>query len=324
MRVNLSKFLQSRYNVFIYNTLGWRISLFYIVMLGKLYFFFNRGEKQKIENAVESVFKTDKSEKQIESIKSRVLTGIICHYYEKLFNAYENFERLNKFFKKNIYSDSLEKLENALAHGKGVLFVTGHYGAIEYIPIFLALNKYPVSAVAKFKTPKLKEILYQKTKPLGLNIIDPSDGKGTLTAIMKELKKNRIVFIECDEIEEWKPAKKEYFMFLGERVGLDRTLNIIQRRTGAKIIFGIMHRFNLEKYHLIIKNYKDILAAYPSNEPKCIGEKVLKFFEQYIYSYPEEWYQWKNFAEVKRVSISKVVKPKQRAKLLFRPEYCNA
>ncbi len=45
--------------------------------------------------------------------------------------------RRDIFFEKSIETSHLEELDKALGQGEGVLFVTGHYGGIEYIPIFL-------------------------------------------------------------------------------------------------------------------------------------------------------------------------------------------
>ena len=47
-----------------------------------------------------------------------------------------------------------------------------HYWGIEYIPIFLALNGYPMSVIAKFATKQLKDATYLQTKDLGLQLID--------------------------------------------------------------------------------------------------------------------------------------------------------
>ena len=99
-------------------------------------------------------------------------------------------------------------------------------------------------------------------------------------------------------MEEWKPSQKEKTSFLGKVIGVDKTINLIQRRTGAVTIFGILHRYNLQKYKLIIENYQDMLFRL-GKTPSSIGEAVIKSFEQYVYSYPEEWYQWKNYAQMK-------------------------
>jgi lauroyl/myristoyl acyltransferase len=194
-------------------------------------------------------------------------------------------------------------IDKALKNGKGVMFVTGHYGAIEYIPIFLALNKYPISVVAKFATKQLEDSLYSKTKDIGLRIINANQNGNVLKAIIKELKQNRLVFFECDEIEEWKPSKKESIWFLGKRIGVDKTIDLIHRRTKAEVVFGLLHRDNLQKYKLILKNYKDILSSF-NNKSYSVGEAVLRYLEQYIYRYPHAWYQWKNYPRIENLNAS--------------------
>ena len=80
-------------------------------------------------------------------------------------------------------------------------------------------------------------------------------------------------------------------------IGVDKTINLIHRRTGAAIIFGILHRYSLRNYKFIIENYQDMILRLDKT-PFSIGEVVLKSFEKYIYSNPEEWYQWKNYAQM--------------------------
>jgi len=292
-------------------------TLFYIMLLGKLYFFVNRKEKHKIENSVESVFAGLKSKQETVSIKKKVMRGILYHYYEKLFNAYENIERLKSFFEASIEAPCLSILDSALENNRGVLFVTGHYGGIEYIPIFLALKKYPISVIAKFKTKELKHTLYLRTKDLGLKIIDAGEKNGTLQSIIQDLNKNRIVFIECDEIEAWKPSQKEEIFFLRKIIGVDRTINFIQRKTGAEVIFGILHRFDFRRYSLIIESCQNLLSRY--SRSSSVGEAVLKYLEQFIYSSPEEWYQWKNYAEIKALPAISVKPKRQIFAPLFKP-----
>ncbi|MDY7038639.1 MAG: hypothetical protein SV375_21115 [Thermodesulfobacteriota bacterium] len=318
MRIDLSSFLQLKFNVFIYRHLGWKTVFIYIIILGKLYFFFNRKESEKVKGAVKTIFADRKTESEFNTITKSVFRGIISHYFEKIFNTHENILGLKNFFDNNIEASSMYKLNNALRKGKGLLFVTGHYGGIEYIPIFLALNSYPISVIAKFATKELKNTLYSKTKDIGLKIIDAGQKNNILGSIIHELKANRIVFIECDEIEEWKPSQMERTFFLGKLIGVDRTINLIQRRTGAEIIFGILHRFNLQEYSLIMEDFQDMLLRF-DKPPSSIGEAVLKTFEQYVYTYPEEWYQWKNYAEIKPLSTSNIRVEKIEPALLLEP-----
>ena len=198
----------------------------------------------------------------IKAITRDVFRGILTHYYEKVFNAYSDISELRTFFEENIETSHLEKLDKALGQGRGVLFVTGHYGGIEYIPIFLTLKGYPMSVIARFATKQLKETTYLQTKNLGLQLIDTERESDVWGSVIRALGENRVVFIECDEIESWKHSHKEKMTFLGKTIGVDKTINLIQKRTGAEVVFGLLHRFSVRKYRLIIESCEDMLSKF--------------------------------------------------------------
>jgi len=300
LSVKLSSFLQWKINVCLYQRLGWKLTYQYLRLLGTIYYFFNWEEKQRIERSLEQVFEGKRERSKIQELKRQVFQGILAHYYEKIFNAYEELERLRGFFEASISTGTgLVRLERGLSRGNGVLFITGHYGGIEYIPIFLALKGYPISVVAKFSTGHLKETLYMKTKDIGLRIIDAGEEKNTVVQVIKELRNNRVVFLECDEIKEWRPSRNESMLFLNKRVGVDKTINLIQRRTDATVIFGILHRLSLNRYQLILNDYEGILHAL-GRETYSVGVAILKYLERFIYAHPDAWYQWKAYEEIGR------------------------
>jgi len=320
MHISLSKFLQLRFNVFLYLTFGWHIAKIYIFLFGKLYFFFNSRENRCIKNAISEVIGYRDREANIRVIMKKALDGILSHYYEKLFIAFEEPEKATKFLKNNIISDDLIVLYQNLLKGNGVIVVTGHYGAIEYIPTLLAVNNFTTSMIAKFKTEQLRKKVFAQAKKYNIRLIDSEKTGNVIRAAIKELKENRILITECDEIEEWRASVKEETSFLGKKTGLDRTINVIQKRTGAEIVFGIIHRYNLNKYKLIMYAYEDMLQILNDIAPASAGETVLKFLERYIYSNPEQWYQWKNYNEIKTFPSPETGVASETSLPLLKPE----
>ncbi len=268
----------------------------YVSFLGGLYYFFRAKEKRKIIEAIQKTFAETKHSQEIRTITKDVFRGILHHYCEKLFNAYESVPNLKAFFDQSIEAPSLHKIDEALKQEKGILFVTGHFGGIEYIPIFLSLHGYPISVIIKCATDQLKERLHQRARELGIRVIDAGE-ENVLGAVIRDLKANRVVFIECDEIEEWKPSKTEKMSFLGRGIGVDKTINLIQRRSGAQVVFGLLHRVSLEKYSFIIRSYQDVMEKGPV-PASSVGAGLLKVFERYVWQYPDRWYQWKKFSEL--------------------------
>jgi len=296
MGKNLSAFLQWQPNVSLIQKMGWPMAFKYVSLLGSLYYLFKAKEKRKIIESIRETFADNKNTQEIRSLTRDVFTGILHHYCEKLFNAYESLPNLKAFFDESIEAPSLHKIDDALRRNKGILFVTGHFGGIEYIPIFLSLSGYPVSVIIKCATDHLKEKLHARARELAIRVID-ADQENILGSVLRDLKENRVVFIECDEIEEWKPSKKERISFLGRTIGVDKTINLIQRRSGAQVVFGLLHRVSLQKYSFIIQNHEDILETGPVTV-SSIGASLLKVFERYVWQHPDRWYQWKKFSEV--------------------------
>ena len=295
MKINLSSFLQWRFNIYIFEKLGWRVAFFYISILGKLYFFFNRKENWQIKKAVNTVFADRKNRPEIRSITSNVFKGILFHYYEKLFNAYCNPATRQTFVETHMESEGMEAIKQGLSRGKGVLLVTGHYGGVELIPAFLGANNYQVTIVAKFKTEDLRNKSIRQAKKFSTKIIDADNTPNIMKAVCKHLKENRIVITQCDEIEEWKPGRKDCISFLGKPVLLDRTIDILAKRCCAAVVFGVMHREYNHRYKFIATSLEEMAKQSQRSQDISIGALVLQFMEHYIYKYPEGWYQWKKY-----------------------------
>ncbi|MEE8431685.1 MAG: hypothetical protein V3S16_10575 [Candidatus Desulfatibia sp.] len=295
MKINLSSFLQWRFNIYIFKKLGWRVTFFYLSILGKLYFFFNRKENWKIKTAVNAVFADRKNRSEIRAITRSIFRGILSHYYEKIFNVYCNPAIRKTFVETHIKSEGMIAIKQGLSRGKGVLLVTGHYGGVELIPAFLWAKNYQVTIVAKFKTKDLRNKSIQQATKASVKIIDADNTPNIMKAVFEHLKENRIVITQCDEIDYWKPGRNDCISFLGKPVLLDRTIDIITRRCRAAVVFGVMHRDHNHRYNFIATSQEEMAKQSQRSQDMPIGALVLKFMEHYIYKHPEGWYQWKKY-----------------------------
>jgi KDO2-lipid IV(A) lauroyltransferase len=304
MGFNLSSFLQWGPNIMMCRKIGWKFTYHYINILGKFYFFFNRKEKWKIKKAVKAVFIGRKNGFELRSITKNVFRGVFLHYYEKFFNAYSTSRTLKNFVMNHMESEGMNAIEQGLAKGKGILLITGHFGGVEFIPAFLGANNFPVSIVAKFKSNDLRNASIQQAKNFLTKIIDGDQTLNITRAIFDNLKANRIVVTQCDEIDEWKPSHRQKLSFLGKQIYLDKTINILSKRCGATVVFGVMHRGKNHRYKFIAMSYEEIAKHFQRSIDMTIGAVVLKFLEHYIYKYPEGWYQWKKYPALELFSPS--------------------
>jgi Kdo2-lipid IVA lauroyltransferase/acyltransferase len=291
--LSLSKFLQMRFNSFLFRFLPFSISRSYIMVLGRLYYLLNRGDKTLIRRTIEHVFKRKIPAPILKKKVKAAFKGIFDHYHEKLFVGYSNFPKLLKFLKSQVRFEGQEHLEAALKQGKGVILVTGHFGAVEMLPGSLVMNGFPTSMICRFQTTRLRESLGWRAESIGLNLLDADTGNVILSA-MKALKAGQILITECDEFDEWRPDPHRDSYFLNNRLAADRTLELLQKRSGAQVITALVKREGNKKYTCNLAPVGDGTCA--ATVP--ISEQCLSVLEAAVEDYPEQWYQWKKFGKM--------------------------
>lgn len=290
---SLSKFCQARANVMLFRCLPFRISRFYLGLLGKLYFFLKRREKALIRRTIHHVLRGAYQTNGLKTVTRKAFHGIIDHYHEKLFVAYSNFKRLLRFLDKSIALNGEAELQEALAAGKGVILVTGHFGAVEFLPGCLAVKGYPVSMICRFQTNRLRASLKERAEKVNLTLIDAANGNVFLAAI-KALREGQILITECDEFDEWRPSESHQTSFLNAKLAPDRTLDLLQKRSGAPVVTALLQRNGQKRYTLNLGAVGNSLAA----DAAPVGVQCLAVLEEAIQADPAQWYQWKKFGQM--------------------------
>ncbi|MCK4391237.1 MAG: lysophospholipid acyltransferase family protein [Desulfobacterales bacterium] len=287
-QLSLSKFLQLRFNLFLLSI--WPISFTkaYIWILARLYFMCCPGKTNTILRNIGRALK-ERQSSEINKIYKGVIRGIIHHYQEKMLNGFFETPKLRKFLISRVCFDGFERvLQDALKEGRGVIIATGHYGALEYLPRYLAIRKYPTVTMVKFKTERLKKILIPRAIEDGLGVIVPGDVTNVMHEATKVLTQKKIFVTQCDESEEWRPDPNYTMEFLGRKTHPDRMLTVLCKRTRAVLLFGLLHREGKNKYKLF-------LHRVPDEGDAPISVRTLKLLEKYIYRYPDQWYEWKKY-----------------------------
>jgi Kdo2-lipid IVA lauroyltransferase/acyltransferase len=291
--LSLSKFMQMKLNSFLFRFLPFSVSRCYIKFLGRIYYLLNWNEKTLIQNTIKRVLRKQVPAASLHKKVKAAFKGIFDHYHEKLFVGYSHFPRLLDFLRSKVRFAGAENLQAALQNGKGVILVTGHFGAVEFLPGALALNGYPTSMICRFQTTRLRESMGARAEAVGLNLIDADEGNIILSA-MKALKQGRILITECDEFDEWRPDPHRDSYFLNCRLPSDRTLELLRKRSGAQIITALVQRQGKQHYTCNLTPVGN--GAAPVN--LTIHEQCLSVLERTVEEYPEQWYQWKKFGKM--------------------------
>ena len=294
-RVSLSGLFQLRFNLFLMSIFPVSVSKGYIWLLARLYFLCRRGQVKKIRRNLSRAM-NDRTPSEIKRITRGVVRGIIQHYQEKMFNGFLAMPKFREFLISNVVFDGYEVvLQDALKEGRGVIIATGHYGALEFLPIYLAVRKYATVTVAKFTTERLQDIIVPRANGDGLHIVIPGNGTNVFLEASKVLRQNKIFVTQCDETDAWHRDAGATMQFLGERIHPDKMLKLLCRRTGAVLLLGLLQRESKNGYKLVLQR-----VPCEGNEP--VNVRTLKLLESHIYENPEQWYEWKKFGRFARAS----------------------
>jgi len=156
----------------------------------------------------------------------RFFGGLIC---EVLSHPRIGRERLGD----HVAFPNLPVLDEALAAGKGVVMVTGHYGNWELIGAGLVALGYDFAEyVGRQGNPAADATLNEVRRAMGIGTI----GKGTASrGMLRTLRENGILGIVSDQHYS---RKTHYIHFFGRRVSAAPGAAGMALRTGARVVFA--------------------------------------------------------------------------------------
>lgn len=186
-----------------------------------------------------------------------------------------------------------ENLEAALALGKGVLMVTGHFGNWERSSAWLSLKGHKVSVVIRDADQQgVNQVVNELRTGPGTHVIPRGNSART---ILKCLARNELIGILPDQ-----NAEDIFLPFFGKPAGTNLGVGVIQERTGSPVIPVTCVDLGDGKYRLTF--YPQLLPE-PGYETK--GEGLLRainhWLEGVIREHPEQWLwfhdRWRNARE---------------------------
>jgi KDO2-lipid IV(A) lauroyltransferase len=297
MKVNLSNFFQFQFNVFLFKFLPYNCCYLYMQLIGHLYYLVFPKEKNLIKQNIQDLLR-DKSRGYIRQKTRLTFKGIFDHYFEKMYSAFKSIDEIGRLVDKRFTIENESIINQALSHGKGVILVTAHWGAVEFIPWVMALRGYPISVILECQTEHLARSLQEKAKSrhLDANLISSSSTDSVYATAIESLQKNRLLMTECDEVDKWRIKKNRTMELFGQKLYFDNTLDVIAHRSGAPVVGVFMKRTGRGKFTL----YCECISSGQGAEKTAL--RSFELLQKYVTQAPEQWYQWKKWKAMKAVS----------------------
>jgi KDO2-lipid IV(A) lauroyltransferase len=177
-----------------------------------------------------------------------------------------------------------EKMDDALARGRGVIAITGHLGCWELLPAYFSLVGYPVSVVGRrVYDSRVDSIVRSLRANKGVVLVSDRDTKEALAA----LHSGRALGVLIDEKAGESGIPVDFF---GGRSRVTRGPAVLSMRAGAPIVPVGIHRGSHGR-HIIeigdpinLEKTADIKSRIPEYARTCS-----KAVEKLIRKHPTEW-----------------------------------
>lgn len=285
MAISLSVFLQNRLNVMLFKTLPASFCYIYMQTLGKLYYLVKRRERRLIESNIRDML-GNRSGASVDQIVRQTFRGIFAHYFEKLFSAYRDLDQIERYMRRRVTLQNAEYLDQAMSSGNGVILVTAHFGAVEFIPWVLGLRGYPVSVILECQTERLEEALSERARFINAELLTCDGAASVFFKALESLKRNRLLMTECDEVDTWHKRKHRTIDLFGKKLYLDNTLTILAKKSGAAVVGVFLKRVSRFRYTLVCER----IDAASDTATEAFG-----LWQKYVELHPDQWYQWKKW-----------------------------
>jgi len=222
-----------------------------------------------------------------EAERKRILRGVFTSLGRQLaelcqFPRYrlENIDQV-------VVYDGLENYERAYARGKGVLFLTGHFGGWELSAFAHSIHGHWVNVVMRPMDHPYLDRLLQRYRTLHGNKVVPKDDfvRGLLAA----MKAGETVGILMDT--NMTPPQGVFVDFFGIPACTASGLARIAMRTDAAVVPGFtIWDESLGKYRLRFDPAVELVRT-GNLESDIVAntQKFTKVIEEYVRKYPEQW-----------------------------------
>jgi KDO2-lipid IV(A) lauroyltransferase len=211
---------------------------------------------------------------------------------------------------------NVDLAEEVHSRGKGVVFVSGHFGNWELSAFaFAHFTGYPMAIIVQNQRNTLVNEVINRYRCLWGNSVVPMESSPR--EILKKLSEGQVVGILADQSA---PMEGRYVDFFGRPAATHDGPAIFSLRTGAPLMFGFLVRRKNGKYEL---SYEEVptsdLGGYSEQNVVELTRRHVAFLEKYVRQYPDQWLwmhrRWKHSDKAPKVKTEEgnsAVSPRAR------------
>ncbi len=218
--------------------------------------------------------------------RRRVLFGLFRNFGRMLAD-FSHFPRLNRQnIERWIIYDGFENYAQARDQGKGVLFLTAHFGNWELSSFAHGVYGYPVRFVAReLDNPLIEELI---TRYRSLSGGRPIEKREFAFQALRALKHGDAVGILMDQ--NMLVSEGIFVDFFGRAACTTAGPARVAQKTGVPIVLGlVIWDKKLRKYRLRFDRVEWLRREDPEDEIRVNTAHITRLIEDHIRRYPDHW-----------------------------------
>jgi KDO2-lipid IV(A) lauroyltransferase len=236
------------------------------------------------------IFGNEKSEKEIREIAFRSYRNMAKNICEAA-----HYRASETQIKATFTIEGEENLQEALAKGKGVIALIGHFGNFAWLGAKLNLSGYRFAYIMYGTSLRKGARVFKKVaNRFGLHVIPHLPHRPAVQKSLAWLRANRVLGLHGDR----NFPSGVFVDFFGYPAATAPGPVILAKRTGATVLPMIAIRGKDDRHKIIIASPLEMV--WTGEKEKDILRNVQKYtrvLEEYIRQYPEQWFwtyrRWK-------------------------------
>jgi KDO2-lipid IV(A) lauroyltransferase len=217
--------------------------------------------------------------------RRRIVRGAFKHFGRLLFELLKFSTLSPDAMLERIEFEGEDRVRAAYAHGKGVLFVTGHFGYWELQAIVHALRLSPMAVMARaLDNPELNALLESIRTRTGNSVIYR---QGTIRRVMRQLLAGQGVGVLIDQHILGRDAI--FVDFFGRPAATTPVVAALALRTGARVVPLFALPAGGGRYRMIYEHPVEPPPAQAEHAIQDFTQRCTDVLEMYVRRHPDLW-----------------------------------
>lgn len=249
-------------------------------LLGLAFYAVDRSHRRIAHRNLETAFPIRR-----ESERREIARAAFTHFGRLLFELLKFSTLAPEAMLARVEFDGEDRARAAYAQGKGVLFVTGHFGFWELHAMVHALRLEPINLLARsLDNPRLNDLLERIRQRTGNTVVYR---QGTIRRVMRTLQAGHGVAVLIDQHIMSRDAI--YVDFFERPAATTSAVAALALRTGAPVVPVFALPLGGGRYRVIYEHPVEPPRADSADAVREFTQRCTDVLEMYVRRHPELW-----------------------------------